>query len=93
MTPCVAGMGKEEDPAMPASGQAGPQARLGLQDGSQDNVELKDKTGHIVQAVPSQAELKMLLDFYDKKPRVSLTILVYCCMSLSYQTALTSVER
>jgi len=43
--------------------------------------------------VPLRAKLEVLLDFYDKKPRVSLTMLMYIFISLVLPTGLNLVER
>jgi len=93
ITLCVARMGKEEDPAMPASGQEGPQVRLVSQDGPQDAVVPQDETPCLAQAVPPRAELEVLLEPYEEKPRVSLMILMYCFTALVLPNGLNAVER
>jgi hypothetical protein len=62
--PGVAGMGKEENPAMPAPGETGSKMGLRPQDGPQDEVVLQDETGHLLQPVPVRTELETLLDSY-----------------------------
>jgi hypothetical protein len=62
--PGITGMGQEEDPAVPAAGQASPQARFGPQNGPQDEIVLQHKSVYFALAVPDRAELEMLLDFY-----------------------------
>jgi hypothetical protein len=57
-------MGQEEDPAVPATGQASPQARFGPLNGPQDEIVLQHKSAYLALAVPVRAELEVLLDFY-----------------------------
>jgi hypothetical protein len=49
---------------------------LGLQDRAQDEVVLKNEAASLAPTVPVWAELEAALDFYDKKARVSLTMLI-----------------
>ena len=72
-------------PAMPATGQASPQAGFGPQNGPQDEIVLQHESAYFALAVPARAELEMLLDFYGQKPRVSLMILICIGMPPSYQ--------
>jgi hypothetical protein len=60
----ITGMGQKENPAIPATGQAWPQARFGPQNGPQDDIVLQHESAHLALAVPARAELEMLLDFY-----------------------------
>ena len=76
-TPAVARVGEKEDPAVRAPAEASPEVGLGLQQGAQHEVVLKDEAASLALAVPGQAELKAALDFYDKKARVSLTMLIF----------------
>lgn len=64
--------------------------RLGLQDGPQDEIVLQDQVEYRWLTVPVRAELEMRLDLYGKKARVSLIMLMYSCMPLSYHTILSS---
>jgi hypothetical protein len=89
-TPPVARVSEEKDPAVPAALQAGPQVRFGLQEGAQDDVVLQDKAEHLALSVPVRPGLEAALDFYDKKPRLWLTILMFLCMLSSYRPATTS---
>ena len=83
-------VGEEEDPAVPAPLEARPQMGFGFQDGAQDEIILEDKPAHFALAVPAQPGLEVPLDFYDKKPRLSLTMLILFCMLSSYRLATTS---
>ena len=76
-TPPVPRVGEEEDTAVPAPLEARPQMGFGFQDGAQDEVVLKDKPAHLALSVPVPAEPEELLNFYDKKPRLSLTMLIF----------------
>jgi len=69
-------MGQEENAAMAATGQGSQQARFGPKNGSQDEIVLQHESAYLALAVPVPAELEMLLDFYGKKPRFSLMILM-----------------
>jgi hypothetical protein len=62
--PGITGMSQEEDPAVPTSRQASPQAGFGPQDGPKDEIVLQHKSAYFALAVPARAELEMLLDFY-----------------------------
>jgi hypothetical protein len=57
-------MSEEENPAMPATGQAWQQVRFGPQNGPQDEIVLQHESAHFALAVPIPAELEMLLDSY-----------------------------
>ena len=72
----VAWMGQEEDAAMLALSQAALQVGMGSQDRPQDGVILKDESADLTLVVPVRPELKMPLDPYGKKPRVSLRMLM-----------------
>jgi hypothetical protein len=74
--PGVTWMSQEENPAMPASGQAWPQVGFGPQNGPQDEIVLQHESARLAPAVPIRAELEMLLDFYYKNARLSLMILM-----------------
>jgi hypothetical protein len=69
-------MGDEEDPTMPAPGQASPQMRLSPKNRPQDEIVLENEPGYLVPAVPPCQELEMFLDLYGKKARVSLMMLM-----------------
>jgi hypothetical protein len=62
--PGVTRMGQEENPAMPATGPALPQARFGPQNGPQDDIVLQHKGTYFALAVPVRPELEVLLDLY-----------------------------
>jgi hypothetical protein len=91
--PGVTWMSQEEDPAMPTTGQASPQVGFGPQCGSQDTVVLQHESKYFAPAIPIRAELKVLLDSYSKKPRLSLMILMCLGMSSSYTIDTSCVER
>ncbi len=88
----VTGMGEEENPAMTAASPVSPHFRMGSQHRAQDEIILKHKVANFPAAVPSSPELEMLLDFYCKKPKLSLMILMDLGMPLSYSID-TSVSR
>ena len=69
-------MREEEDPAMPAALQAPPQVGMGSQNRPQDDIILKNKIADLAPVVPVRPELKMRLDPYGKKPRLSLMMLM-----------------
>src|SRR6266853_20524 len=70
-------MRQKENPAMPALPDTPPQLRSAPDDGPQHHVVLPHQRAHLARAVPILAELKMLLDFDDYKPRVSLMMLMF----------------
>jgi hypothetical protein len=80
----VARMRQEEYPAMPAMLQATSQLGFRPQNGPQDRVIIQNQTANLLLAIPRGAEREMALDFYCKKPRVSLTILIVLGMPSSY---------
>jgi len=75
LSPAVARVAQKEDPAVRAALEARPKVRLRLQRQAQGAVVPKDEVKRLALAVPAQAEREDLLDFYDKKARVSLTML------------------
>jgi hypothetical protein len=81
--PDVAGMGQEEDPAMPATPQTAPKVPLAPQQGPQHDVILQHQSAHFTPAIPIRTEVEMPLDLDYDKPRVSLIIRV-SITSLSY---------
>jgi len=56
-------VGKEEDPAVPASDKAVAKVRLGSQNGSQHEAVRKDQVPYLVPAIPSHAKFEKTLDF------------------------------
>jgi hypothetical protein len=92
----VTGMCKEENTAMPTTGQTRPKTWLGPQHGPEHAIVLKHQVPDSLVAVPARSELKLLLDFYDQKPRFSLmilTIFVFLRMALSYTIGTPCVDR
>ena len=85
----VALMGEEEDPAVPAPGQARPKVGPDPEPGPQDEVVRQDKIADVALAIPAGMEREILLNSYKGKPRVSLRMLMFICMLSSYQTATT----
>ena len=83
----VARVGQEENPAVPAAGQAGSQVRLGVQHRSQQHIILQHQRGHRAPAIPIRPELKILRDPDCKKPKLSLRMLMLKDMSPSYRIA------
>jgi len=83
----IAWIGEEEYAAMPASSQVSPQVRFRFQNGPEDKIVLQDKFPNLDSAVPIWEKLIILPDFYSKKPRVSLMMLIvliiFFCMSSS----------
>jgi len=77
----VAGMGQKENPAMLTLGPASPQLRLGPEHGAKDEVVRQDQSSHFALAVPIWGKFEVFLDFYCKKPRFSLIVLMYLVMS------------
>jgi hypothetical protein len=69
-------MGEEEDAAMLAASQAAPQVGMGSQRRAQDDIVFQDEAANLAPAVPVWPKLKMLLDPYGKKPRLSLMMLM-----------------
>jgi hypothetical protein len=91
VTPGVARVGDEEDPAVTAPSEKPPHLGLVPQDGAQDDVVIQYDRAHLAPAVPLRDGLEALLDFYEKKPRVSLTMLILLFSMLSsYQPATNS---
>jgi hypothetical protein len=88
----VTGMGDEENPAMTAASQTLPQFWMGSQHRPQDEIILQYQVANVAAVVPVGPELEMLLDFYCKKPKLSLMILMELGMPLSYSID-TSVSR
>jgi hypothetical protein len=66
---------------------------FGSQDGPQDDIVLEHESSYLASAVPARAKLKMLLDSYGKKPRLSLMILMCFGMSSSYTIDTIFVDR
>ncbi len=93
LTSRVARIRDEGDPAVPAPNEKLPYLRLVPQDGVKDDVVFQHEPAHLAAGVPViiRGGLKALLDFYEKKPRVSLTILILLfCMLSSYLPATNS---
>ena len=63
--PRVPGMGQEENPALAATAQTGPQMRVGTEDRAQLDVILPDQSADAAAAIPIRDALKLLLDFDD----------------------------
>jgi hypothetical protein len=93
LTPRVARVRDEGDPAVPAPSEKPPRLRLVSQDGVQGDVVIQHEPAHLATGVPViiRGGLEALLDFYEKKPRVSFTILILLFdMLSSYQPATNS---
>jgi hypothetical protein len=78
---------------MPAPSEKPPHLRPVSQDGVQDDVVIQHELVHLATGVPViiRGGLEALLDFYEKKPRVSFTILTLLFVMLSpYQPATNS---
>jgi hypothetical protein len=75
-------MGEEKDPAIPAVRQTSSQLRLASQNAPKGKIVLQDQMANFTPAVPVRSEREMLLDFYCKKPRFSLIILILGMSSL-----------
>ena len=60
----VARIGEEEDPAVPAALEAGPQVRLGSEQRPKDEVVLQDEPADLALVMPLPAELEAAPDFY-----------------------------
>jgi hypothetical protein len=91
--PGVTWMGQEEYPTVPAAGQASAKARLGPQNGPENEIVLQHESTDLTLAVPARPKLKMVLDFYAQKPSVSLMILMCLGMASSYTIGTPCVER
>jgi len=89
----ITGMCKEENMAMPTTGQTRPKTWLGPQHGPEHEIVLKHQIPNSVIAVPARSELKLLLDSYAQKPRVSDMILMLLCIASSYTIGTPCVER
>jgi hypothetical protein len=74
-TPGIAGVRQEENPAMPAAGQAGSQVRLGSQHRSQQPVIFQDQDSYRALTVPVGLELEMPCDRDCKKAKLELRML------------------
>jgi hypothetical protein len=61
----VPGMGQEENPALPAAAQTGPQMGVEVEDRAQLDVILPHQSVDAAATVPIRAALKLLLDFQD----------------------------
>ncbi len=81
----IARVGQEENPAVPAPGQAGTQLRLGVQNRPQQHIIFLHQRGHRARAIPIRPKLKMLRDPNCKKPKLSLRMLTLNDMSSSYR--------
>lgn len=75
LSPAVARIGEKENPAVRAALEARPELPLGSEDRAQDEVVLKREAASLAPAVPVRGGVEAALDFYDKKARVSLTML------------------
>ena len=78
VTAGITWMGEQKNAAMPAPSQVFSQVRLGSPKGSQQHVILTDQSDHFILTIPARAKLEILRDLYCKKPRLSLTMLMYC---------------
>ena len=92
LTRRVARVRDKEDPAVPAPGKKPPHLGLVSQDGAQDDVVIQDELAHLATGVPViiRGRLEALLDFYEKVPRVSFTMLMLLVTLSSYQPATNS---
>lgn len=71
----VTWMSQEKYAAVSTAGQASTKARVVLQYGPEDEIVLQHKSVNPRLTVPARPKLKMLPDFYNQKPSVSLRIL------------------
>jgi len=86
-------MGNEQNPAMPTARQASLQLRLRPHNRAQDEIVLLDQIADLPLAPPPRRKLEVLLDFYCKKARLSLIILMCLYMPSSYPIGTQCVER
>jgi hypothetical protein len=93
LTAGVTWMGQEENPAMPTACQTPQQAWIGPQHGPEHKIVLQHEVPNFAAAVPARPELKIILDFYDQKPSVSLMMLIGNCTASSYMIGTPCVER
>jgi len=70
-------MREEEDVAMFAASQAAAQVGMGPQRRPQDHIVFEDETANLATAVPVWPKLKIPLDPYGKKLRLSLMMLMW----------------
>ena len=77
---------------MPAAGPARPEVRPVRKHDPHGEIVLADEITHLAGSVPVRAELEMPVDFYGKKPRVSLMILMYLSIALVLSHGLDFVE-
>jgi hypothetical protein len=90
----IAWMGQKKNPAMPTTRQTVPEARVGPQHGPEHEIVLQHQVPDLAPAaVPTRPELKVLLDFNDQKPSVSLMILICLDTASSYTIDTPCVER
>ena len=68
---------------------------MGSQRRSQDDIVLEDQAANLAPVVPVWPKLKIRLDPYDKKPRLSLMMLMWpdvvrpiCVMALALVTSI-----
>ena len=81
----VAGMRQKADPAVKAENRAVPQFRMIAQGGIQRALIFPNKRKRAVVLVPLFAKRENVGDRYDKSARLSVKILICCCMSPSYR--------
>lgn len=67
----VAGMGQEEDPAVPATDTTPPEIGPAPQRRPQHEVVRQDQVADLALAIPARSKRESLLDGYKRKPRVS----------------------
>lgn len=70
---------------MATARKAAPQVRSVPQNGPEDEIVGQDELADRALAVPRPGKLKMSLNFYSKKAKVSPMMLMYVCMPWSYQ--------
>jgi hypothetical protein len=88
-------VGEEVDAAVPATGQAPAQMRLGSKDRAQHGVILQHQPTRLRLTIPVGLELKPLCNPYYKKPNLCPRMLMKCPMPSSYLIAvpLSSAPR
>ena len=77
----VAGIGEEEDPAVPAPGETRPNMGPAPQRGPQDEVIRQDQVAYLALAIPARGKSEAIPDRYQRKPSVSLRMLTLCMLS------------
>jgi hypothetical protein len=81
----ISRVGDEQNPAMATARKAAPQVRFVPQNGPEDEIVGQDEIADRALAVPCPGKLKMSLNFYSKKAKLSPMMLMYVCMPWSYQ--------